>query len=96
MTPSAPNNGGPRGKRTPVRTCVACRESGGKFGLLRVVRLPGGAGLALDPTGKAAGRGAYVHATPECVALALKRGALSRSLKTPVPEELATALQAAL
>ena len=61
-----------------------------------MVRLAGGAGVALDPSGKAAGRGAYVHATPECLALALKRGALSRSLKSPIPEEVAAALQAAL
>lgn len=61
-----------------------------------MVRLPDGAGVALDPTGKAAGRGAYVHATAECLALALKRGALSRSLKIPIPEEVAAALQAAL
>ena len=83
-------------KRTPVRTCVACRKAGGKAGLLRVVRLAGGAGLALDPTGKAAGRGAYVHQTGECVALALKKGALARSLKTPIPPELVADLQAAL
>lgn len=61
-----------------------------------MVRLAGGAGVALDPTGKAAGRGAYVHASAECLVLALKRGALARSLKTPIPEEVAAALQAAL
>jgi uncharacterized protein len=27
-------------KRVPLRTCVACRTTGGKRGLLRVVRLP--------------------------------------------------------
>ena len=96
MTPSAPDNGGTRLRRAPVRTCVACREAGGKRGLLRVVRLAGGAGIALDPGGKAAGRGAYIHASAECVALALKRGALARSLKTPIPAEVAAALQAAL
>jgi uncharacterized protein len=84
--PSAP-------RRLPLRTCVACRQSEGKKELVRLVRLPGGAGVALDPTGKAAGRGAYLHASDECIALALKKKALERSLKTPLPEELAEALR---
>jgi uncharacterized protein len=77
----------------PLRTCVACRQSEGKKGLVRLVRLPEGAGVALDPTGKAAGRGAYLHASEECITLALKKKALERSLKTPLPEELAQALR---
>ncbi|HVK05710.1 MAG TPA: YlxR family protein [Armatimonadaceae bacterium] len=80
----------------PVRTCVACRTTGGKRGLLRVVRLPGGEGLVLDPTGKRSGRGAYVCPSAECVALALKQKRLERSLKTPVPPEVAEALRAAV
>lgn len=83
-------------KRVPVRTCVACRTSGGKRGLLRVVRLPDGAGVALDPTGKKSGRGAYVCPTAECVAAALKKKQLERSLKTPLPEELVAELTAAI
>jgi hypothetical protein len=79
--------------RIPIRTCVACRESEGKRGLVRVVRLPDGAGVALDSSGKAAGRGAYLHASAECVALALKRKALERSLKlSGLPDEVLEAL----
>ena len=84
------------GKRTPIRTCVACRTSGGKRGLLRVVRLPEGAGVALDPSGKRAGRGAYVCASAECVTNALKRKAFERSLKATVTNELADSLRAAI
>ncbi len=79
-------------KRLPQRTCVACRTTGGKRGLLRIVRLPDQGGIALDPTGKKNGRGAYICPTTECVALALKRKALERSLKTPIPEEVAALL----
>lgn len=82
-------------RRTPIRTCVACRTSGGKRGLLRVARLPEGAGAVLDPTGKRSGRGAYVCPTAECVALALKQKKLERSLKTPIPDTLADELRAA-
>jgi len=38
--------------------------------------------VAIDPTGQAPGRGAYVHADPECVAEAIRRGALARALRT--------------
>lgn len=86
---------GAKARRTPIRTCVACRTSGGKRGLLRVVRLPEGEGVALDPTGKRSGRGAYVCPTPQCVAQALKQKKLERSLKTPIPDEAAEALKAA-
>jgi uncharacterized protein len=80
-------------RRVPIRTCVACRQSEGKKGLVRLVRLPEGAGVALDPSGKAAGRGAYLHASDECIALALKKKALERSLKTTLPDELVAALR---
>lgn len=80
----------------PIRTCVACRTAGGKRGLLRIVRLPDGAGVALDPTGKRSGRGAYLCPTAECVEMALKRKSLERSLKTELPPEVTAALRAAV
>jgi uncharacterized protein len=106
--PAATPRTGPRPKRQPVRTCVACRTTGGKRGLLRVVRVTarpdgGDAGAAaktvrveLDPTGKKNGRGAYVCPTLACVQTALKRKALERSLKTPITEDVATALRGAV
>nr|CAA9230674.1 COG2740: Predicted nucleic-acid-binding protein implicated in transcription termination [uncultured Armatimonadetes bacterium] len=101
MTAGGPTDGAAAGapaaakRRVPVRTCVACRTTGGKRALLRVVRLPEGQGVALDPTGKRSGRGAYVCPTAACVALALKQKKLERSLKTPIPDALADALRAA-
>lgn len=83
-------------RRQPVRTCVACRTAGGKRGLLRLVRLPDGAGVALDPTGKQSGRGAYICPTVACIELALKRKAFERALKTTLSEELQAELRAAI
>ena len=82
----------PARRPDPVRTCVACRQSGAKRDLVRVVRRPGG-GLEVDRRGKAPGRGAYVHADPSCWEVALKRGALARALRTGLsPQEAGTLL----
>ena len=75
-------------KHIPIRTCVACRSADAKRGLLRVVRQPDGTVL-YDAKGKIAGRGAYVCAQPDCIALARKQKKLERSLKvTGIPESL--------
>jgi predicted RNA-binding protein YlxR (DUF448 family) len=83
----------PATRHEPVRTCVGCREEAGKRGLIRLVRGPDGT-IRADPTGRAQGRGAYLHADPGCLALARSRRALERSLKADVPpaiwEELTT------
>jgi uncharacterized protein len=64
----------------PVRTCVGCRRRAGKEALLRIVRGPDGV-VRPDPTGRAAGRGAYVHRDPACIDTAVRRGALARALR---------------
>jgi predicted RNA-binding protein YlxR (DUF448 family) len=71
----------------PVRTCVACREEAGKGTLVRIVRQPDGS-AAVDRTGHAAGRGAYVHAHGACIETARKRRALERSLKASIGLEV--------
>jgi predicted RNA-binding protein YlxR (DUF448 family) len=70
-----------------VRTCVACRQEGDKRDLVRIVRIVGG-GAAVDPTGHAAGRGAYLHANAECIETARKKRAIERSLSTSVGLEV--------
>jgi uncharacterized protein len=75
----------------PIRTCVGCRGEAGKAGLTRVVRRAGGGG-AIDPTGSATGRGAYIHVDATCVNLARKRKALDRALRTQIQPELWTEL----
>ncbi|MFL5798550.1 MAG: YlxR family protein [Actinomycetota bacterium] len=68
-------------KREPIRTCVGCRETGTKADLVRLVRAADGA-VRFDRTGKAPGRGAYLHPRPACWDGALKRGGLARALRT--------------
>ncbi|MBO0684698.1 MAG: YlxR family protein [Candidatus Dormibacteraeota bacterium] len=80
--------------RDPTRTCVACRETGGKRGLLRVARAP--QGVVLDQTGRIPGRGAYLHAEQACLDLARRRRSLERSLKAAVPDEVWAELASAL
>ncbi len=68
------------GRHVPERTCIGCRGRAPKANLVRVVRRPDGA-VAVDPTSRAPGRGAYVHPDRACLALAVKRGAFARALR---------------
>ena len=77
-------------KHIPQRTCVGCREVQAKRNLIRIVRRP--EGIRLDPTGKLAGRGAYLHDQKSCWEKALK-GALAGALKTTISEQDMTALK---
>lgn len=76
----------------PVRTCVGCRTTSPKHELVRVVRDANGA-VAVDPTGTAPGRGAYVHPAPGCIDRALRRGALPRALRAGLDREGAVRLR---
>ncbi|NTW27869.1 MAG: YlxR family protein [Coriobacteriia bacterium] len=73
-------------RKVPTRTCVACRESDDKRGLVRVVRTPDGH-VEIDPTGKANGRGAYLCATPECFTTARQRRRLDSTLKVNLKDD---------
>ena len=68
-----------RVKHVPQRTCVGCREVLPKRTLIRIVRTA--EGVRVDPTGKLAGRGAYLHDRYICWERGLK-GALQNALKT--------------
>ena len=72
-----------RVKHVPQRTCVGCREVLPKRKMVRLVRTADG--VQIDPTGKLAGRGAYLHDRRECWERGLK-GALSHALKTDLTE----------
>jgi hypothetical protein len=74
-------------KKRPIRTCVACRSSDEKKELLRLVRTAAGE-VAIDPTGKKPGRGAYVCRSAECIAVAVKKKRFERALRTVVPAKL--------
>jgi predicted RNA-binding protein YlxR (DUF448 family) len=77
-------------KHTPLRTCIGCRQTQSKRSLIRLVRTA--EGVAVDLTGKRAGRGAYVHAERSCWEAALKGGQLERALRTKVSAENRAAL----
>lgn len=73
-----------RVKHVPQRTCVGCREVLPKRTLIRIVRTSDG--VQIDPTGKLAGRGAYLHDRRECWERGLK-GALDHALKAVITSE---------
>ncbi|MDP2727112.1 MAG: YlxR family protein [Dehalococcoidia bacterium] len=79
-------------RHVPQRTCISCRQSTAKRGLVRVVRLLNGS-VQVDPTGKKSGRGAYICWDRQCWEAALKKRSLERALKTIVAPEDRAALE---
>lgn len=77
-------------KHVPQRTCVGCREVLPKRTMIRIVRTT--EGVQIDPTGKLAGRGAYLHDRRECWERGLK-GVLAHALKTTLKDEERTKLE---
>ncbi len=73
-------------KKTPQRTCVVCRAVGSKRGLLRVVRTPEGR-ILIDPSGRLAGRGAYICRELDCLNAALKGNQIEHILKVKISLE---------
>lgn len=73
-----------RVKHIPQRTCVGCREVLAKRQMLRIVRTA--EGVRVDPTGKLAGRGAYLHDKRSCWERGIK-GALAHALKTELSND---------
>ncbi|MBM0279958.1 YlxR family protein [Micromonospora tarensis] len=68
----------------PERTCVGCRQRAPASELLRVVAVRGEAGHSLrpDPLRRLPGRGANMHPDPACFALAVRRRAFGRALRS--------------
>lgn len=79
----------------PQRTCIGCRVSTGQDQLLRWV-VEGNGSLAVpDPGRRKSGRGAWMHASPECAARAVKRRAFSRAFRARVDDsQVEAALEA--
>lgn len=68
----------------PQRTCVGCRLVLPKRTLIRVVRSV--EGVRVDPTGKANGRGAYLHNLTSCWEKGIK-GSLAHALKVDLTDQ---------
>ena len=73
-----------RVKHMPQRTCVGCRDVLPKRQMIRIVRTT--EGVKVDPTGKLAGRGAYLHDRRQCWERGLK-GPLAHALKTTITDD---------
>jgi predicted RNA-binding protein YlxR (DUF448 family) len=74
-------------RKVPQRMCVGCREMKNKRDLIRIVRTPEGS-IELDPTGKKAGRGAYLCPKDECLELAVKGKRLQKALEHDISREI--------
>ena len=72
-------------RKIPMRMCVGCREIKPKAELMRVVK-PQDGDCAIDRTGKAPGRGAYVCESAECLKKAQKTKALERALEAKIDD----------
>lgn len=70
-------------KRSPQRTCVACRRVRDKRELVRLVRTASGE-VEVDTAGKKEGRGAYICPDSACLEKALKGKQLDVTLRTGV------------
>jgi len=69
-----------------TRTCVGCRRRDVRSALLRVVAELSDTGehvasVVADPRLRLPGRGAWLHPTPECFDLAVRRKAFGRALR---------------
>jgi len=78
-----------------ARTCVGCRRRDDRSALLRVVAEWNDTGeyvasVVADPRHRFPGRGAWLHPTPECLDLALRRKAFGRALRVRARLELAS------
>lgn len=78
-----------------TRTCVGCRRRDDRSALLRVVAEWDDTGehvarVVADPLLRLPGRGAWLHPTPECLDLALRRKAFGRALHVTARLELAS------
>ena len=82
-------------KKIPMRQCLGCREMKPKRELIRAVRSPEGS-VSLDFKGKSPGRGAYVCKNADCLKKAIRSKALERALASPLPDDVAAALNSAL
>ncbi|MBO5027039.1 MAG: YlxR family protein [Clostridia bacterium] len=77
----------PKTKKIPMRMCIACREMKPKAEMTRVVKTADDE-IYLDPTGKAAGRGAYVCNSAECLKKLHGKKLLHKAFSVSVGDEV--------
>lgn len=74
-------------RKVPMRMCTGCGQMKPKRELVRVVKSQDGE-IALDLTGKKAGRGAYVCRDIECLQKARKARRLEKAFSCRIPDEV--------
>lgn len=79
-------------RHVPQRTCIACRTPRAKRELLRIVRTVDGQ-VMFDPTGRRAGRGAYLCPDAACLERALRERTLAAALKAEIAPETVVRLR---
>ncbi len=73
-------------RKLPQRTCLGCQSIRPKREMIRIVRTS--EGVLVDPTGKLAGRGAYVCADLGCLEKLRKSKRLDRALAVSAPPSI--------
>jgi len=86
MTTTSQRKKHPRPKHMPERTCIGCHEIKPKRELIRIVRTESGS-VAIDPTGKRAGRGVYLCKAKTCWEAGMKKEYLDQALRTKITAE---------
>lgn len=74
-------------KKIPMRKCVGCKESAEKNELIRIVKDKTD-NIFIDSSGKANGRGVYIHKDSSCLEKAFKNKELERSLKCKINKDI--------
>ena len=74
-------------RKVPMRMCTGCGQMKPKRELVRVVKSQDGE-IALDLTGKKAGRGDYVCRDIECLQKARKARRLEKAFSCRIPDEV--------
>ncbi|MBQ3093847.1 MAG: YlxR family protein [Clostridia bacterium] len=82
-------------KKIPLRMCTGCGEMKPKKDLVRVVK-PKEGDIAIDLTGRANGRGAYMCKQLSCLQQARKARRLEKAFSCKIPDEVYDRMEEAL
>ena len=82
-------------KKLPLRMCTGCGEMKPKKELVRVVK-PKDGDIALDLTGRANGRGAYICRSLDCLQKARKARRFEKAFSCRIPDEVYERMEEAL
>ena len=77
-------------RKSPVRTCISCRERHNQGSLYRFIL--DGTGLQVDRDTRGNGRGAYVCSNIDCLTRAMNSDRLDKALKATISAESKTHL----